>query len=193
MILGVTGGSGCGKSSFSKLLAAKGAQVIDADETARQIVEPGMPALGEIAEAFGREYLCSDGTLDRKKLGKLVFSDAKKLHILNKITHKYIIAEIKRKLDELHAAVIVIDAALLFETPLAELCTRTVCVLAEERVRAERIMARDGLSEEQALDRIRSQQKDAFYISHADDVIYNNGTEKELKEACQKYWEQWEK
>lgn len=193
VILGVTGGSGCGKSAFCKMLSEFGAQIIDADVVAREIVRPAMPALQEIVEAFGDEYLLTNGELDRKKLGVLVFSDEQKLHILNKITHKYIIEDIKNRLKKLDSPVIIIDAAVLFESGLSQLCTRTVCVLAKERVRAERIIKRDGLSLEHALDRIHAQQRDTFYIEHANDVIYNNGTEEELRVICKKYWNQLEK
>lgn len=190
MILGVTGGSGCGKSTFSKMLTEFGAQMIDADVIAREIVKPEKPALNEIAEIFGRQFLKGNGELDRKKLGELVFSDPHKLHILNQITHKYIIEEIRRQLATMCGSVIIVDAAVLYESGLSQLCSRTVCVLASEEVRAERIMARDGLMRERALERIHSQQSDEFYKTHADDVIYNNGDTEELFACVKKYWEQ---
>ncbi len=187
-ILGVTGGSGCGKSAFCRELSRLGAYVIDADIVARQIVEKGMPALAEIKTEFGEEYLNSDGTLNRKKLGELVFSSPLKLEKLNKITHKYITEEINKKLKEKNGGLRIIDAALLFESGLDKICDRTVCVLASRDVRAERIMVRDAISQTAAYSRIEAQQNDEFYKKRADDVIENDGAEAELIAKAQKYW-----
>ncbi len=193
LILGVTGGSGCGKSNFCRALAEKGAYVIDADLVARDVVRPGENALLEIEKEFGKEYILPNGELDRKKLGALVFSDSDKLNILNQITHKYIIKEIKKRLDELPCGLKVIDAAVLFESGLADICDRTLCVLADRKTRAKRIAARDNLTYEEAQNRINAQQKDDFYRSHADDVILNNGSKEELVLETEKYFEKLEK
>ena len=188
VILGVTGGSGCGKSAFCRKLKGLGAYVIDADVVARQIVEKGMPALAEIKTEFGEEYLNSDGTLNRKKLGGLVFSNPHKLKKLNEITHKYITEEINKKLKDKNEGLRIIDAALLFESGLDKICDRTVCVLASREVRAERIIERDAISQLAAYARIDAQQNDEFYKKRADDIIENNGAEAELIAKAQKYW-----
>lgn len=193
LILGVTGGSGCGKSSFCRELAALGAHVTDADTVARDVVKPGCPALAEIADAFGKEYLLDSGELDRSRFGAAVFSDAEKLHKLNEITHKYIIEEIRMQLSEASGGLRVVDAAVLFESGLSELCGRTVCILADEETRCARIMQRDGLSREAARLRISAQQPDSFYLEHSNDVIYNSGSEAGLREAARKYWDKLEK
>lgn len=193
LILGVTGGSGCGKSAFCRAISELGAFVIDADLVAREVVAHGKPALSEIAECFGSDYLLDNGELDRRKLGALVFSHPEKLHMLNDITHKYIIEEIKSKLRLADKGLRVIDAAVLFESGLGALCGRTACVLADKRVRAERIVARDGLTWEEALSRIDAQKSDEFYRRRANDVILNNGSETELREAAKKYWSKLEK
>ena len=193
LILGVTGGSGCGKSSFCRELAAMGAHVIDADIVAREVVKLGSSALAEITKTFGEEYLLGSGELDRRRLGAAVFSDAEKLHKLNEITHKYIIEEISKQLLEIGSGLRVVDAAVLFESGLAELCGRTAYVLADEPTRCARIMRRDGLSREEARSRINAQQPDSFYLSHADDIIDNSGSEAALRETAKKYWKQLEK
>ncbi|MBR5156394.1 MAG: dephospho-CoA kinase [Clostridia bacterium] len=192
LILGVTGGSGCGKSNFCRVLAELGAYVIDADLVARDVVRQGKPALLEIKKEFGKEYILPNGELDRKKLGELVFSDSDKLNILNQITHKYIIKEIKKRIKESTCGLKVIDAAVLFESGLADICDRTVCVLADEEIRAKRISKRDGLTYDAAKTRINAQQRDDFYSGHSDDVILNNGTEKELDKEAEKYFEKLE-
>ncbi len=193
MVLGVTGGSGCGKSVFCRELAKFGAFLVDADQVARWVVEPQRPALSEIVHAFGEEFLQKNGELDRKRLGALVFSNPQKLHILNQITHKYIIEEIKKQLSERKSQFSIVDAAVLFESGLSALCDRTLCVLAEPAVRKQRIMQRDGLTEESAMARICAQQPDSFYLERADDVIWNNGTGEELCAQAKKYWMQLEK
>ena len=138
-ILGVTGGTGSGKSTVCEYLKEKGAKIIDADIVAREIVMKGKPALFEIEEAFGSDVLFSDGSLDRKKLGKIVFASSEKLNILNGITHKYIIEEIKNRVSESDENLVIIDAALLFETELFKLCHKTVAVTADKKEREKRI------------------------------------------------------
>lgn len=192
LILGVTGGSGCGKSNFCRMLKEKGAYVIDADLVARDVVRPGERALLKIKKTFGTEYILPNGELDRKKLGALVFSDSDKLNILNQITHKYIIKEIKKRIKESACSLKVIDAAVLFESGLADICDRTVCVLADKETRVKRISERDNLTYDAAKKRINAQQSDDFYRSHADDVILNNGSQEELEKENEKYFEKME-
>lgn len=180
-ILGLTGGTGCGKSTVAEYLQKKGAEIIDADEIARFVVTPGQPALAEIAAAF-TDVLLSDGTLNRKKLGSLVFSDAAARSKLNEITHAYIINEIKIRLARTTCPLTVIDAPLLFECGLDSLCTACVGVLADVRARKERIMLRDGLTEEEALNRINAQPTDAFYRNRCRFIIENNNDSSLLEE-----------
>lgn len=173
-IIGLTGPSGAGKSTVSAMFSKRGAHVIDADCVARRVVEKGMPALSEITQAFGTGVLLQNGELNRKALAKIVFSSPADLHKLNEITHKYIIAEIKREMEENSHAVFIIDAVALFESGLSAMCDRTVSVTAEKNVRIARIMARDGLTMEEATARIEAQQPDDFYISHSDFHVENN-------------------
>lgn len=179
LVLGITGGSGSGKSQVGKLLASMGACVIDADEighavTAREDV------LREISVEFGSGVLNPDGTLNRKALGEIVFSSKRALETLNNITHSKIVDETAKILSESNAEVAVIDAAVLKETKMKELCSFIIAVVAPLNVRINRIMQRDNLTEEQALARINSQPSDAAYAHGVDFVILNNGNVENL-------------
>ena len=183
--LGITGGSGCGKTTVSDILRSRGIDVVDCDVLAREVVRAGKPALAEIAARFGEAYIRPDGTLDRKKLGGLVFLDPAALLDLNSITHRYITAELERHIQGYSGNIIGIDGAAIIESGTAAACDYVLAVLAEEAVRAARICARDGLAEEEALQRICAQKPDAFYLEHADFVIYNNGDRTVLeREVC---------
>lgn len=180
MILGLTGGSGTGKSSACKFFEEKGFLIVDMDKVSRKVCQKGEACLDEIVNFFGKDILDENGELIRRKLGDIVFSDKEKLEILNKITHKYIINEAKNFISQNPGKDIVLDAAVLFESGADELCTHTLCVLGSFEKRLSRIMERDSLSKESAKNRILSQPDDSFYISHCDAAIYNNGSIEEL-------------
>lgn len=175
LIIGITGGSGCGKTTVSDMFRKSGIEVIDCDDLAHRVTEPGEPALAELAEVFGKDILLDNGCLDRKKLGKIVFSEQKKLKLLNAVVHKYIIHEIKHIIENAAEDIIAIDGAVLIESGVSELCDYMLSVLAEREVRIERICRRDNITRQTALNRIGSQSTDAYYISHSDYVIHNNG------------------
>lgn len=179
LVLGITGGSGSGKSQVCKLLASMGAQIIDADEIGHKVTSQ-KDVLREIEVAFGSEYIAPDGTLDRKKLGKLVFSSPEALETLNVITHKKIFDEIERILKKSYSEIVAIDAAVLKQTRLKNLCDFVVAVVAPQDQRVKRIMHRDFLSEELAVKRINSQPTDAQYAHGVDFVILNNGNVENL-------------
>lgn len=170
-IIGVTGGTGGGKTTVTKIMKSLGAQICDADVVARAVVEPGSPALSEIAAEWN---VVSGGVLDRKALAKIVFNDEAELHKLNGIVHKYVIEEIKSEIEKCREDVFVIDAIALFESGLADICDVTIAVIADQAIRCARIMARDNLTEQEAMMRINAQKSDDFYIENADFVIYNN-------------------
>ena len=183
IILGLTGPSGAGKSTIGKLFLEHGAYVIDCDVLARQIVEPGKPALLEIQDVFGAGVLNEDGTLNRSALASIVFQDADALHKLNTITHKYIIKETETQIRNTKAQVVVIDAAALIESGINQTCHKVICVLAEKETRIKRIMMRDGLTREKAAERIDAQPEDAFYRAASDFVIQNDENGEELSSA----------
>ncbi len=182
-IIGLIGGSGAGKSSVSKEFQKRGAETIDGDKVAREIVSPGKPALLEITKVFGADVLCPDGTLNRKKLAEIVFSDAGELHKLNLITHKYISEEIKKELARCEKPIFIIDAAALIESGIHKLCDAVVFVNAERETRINRIMARDDLTREEAKRRIDTQKEDRFYRANSQFEIQNNGDKKALERA----------
>lgn len=179
LVLGITGGSGSGKSQVCKLLASMGAQIIDADEIGHQITARE-DVLREIVVEFGSDILNDDGTLNRKKLGSIVFASKSALETLNVITHKKIFDEIEKILSESYNDIIAIDAAVLKNTRLKNLCNFIISVVAPRDQRVKRIMQRDYLSEEKAMDRIKSQPTDAQYAHGVDFVILNNGNVENL-------------
>lgn len=169
-IVGITGGSGCGKSYICKALAKCGYAVIDCDKIAREVMEPGKPCLLEVVEFFGQEVL--DGErLNRKRLAEIVFSSPDKLSVLNRITHKYILKSIYNRIEKENATVL-IDGAVLIESGIK--CDIMIGVLADKEERIQRIMARDGLSRASAERRIDAQKPDSFYEENCDFVIYNS-------------------
>lgn len=181
MIVGITGGSGSGKSTIAKKLKSDDVFVIDADETAREIVKVGKPALKEIENYFGKDMILSDGSLNRKKLGTLVFGNKNELEVLNAITHKYIYNEIKSLIDENRQKDIVIDAALLNAGGLQLLCDVKICITAKEDIRVRRIMKRDFLSRKEAENRINSQMRNDEYEKMCD-FCFDNSCEKDADE-----------
>jgi dephospho-CoA kinase len=183
LLAGLTGGIASGKSTVSRQLAGLGCHVIDADVLAREVVVPGEPALAAIVEAFGREVLQPDGSLDRARVGALVFADAAKRKRLEAITHPAIAARRQAALDELTArgfdGIVVQDAALLIEVGGHASVDRLVVVYAEPAVQRERLMRRDGLDAAEAERRIASQMPLAEKAALAHYVIDNSDSPEE--------------
>ncbi|MGH9931121.1 MAG: dephospho-CoA kinase, partial [Pyrinomonadaceae bacterium] len=148
--VGLTGSIGVGKSFVSGVLAELGCRVLDADETAREVVEPGSPALRDVVAKFGPEILQSEGTLDRTRLGTIVFADSAKRAALNSILHPYIIAQQDRRLREWEAAdpgtIAVVDAALMIESGGYRRFDKLIVVHCRPEVQLERLMTRDNLN-----------------------------------------------
>jgi dephospho-CoA kinase len=174
--VGLTGGIGSGKSEAARLFAKLGATVIDADEIARQLVEPGSPALGEIVRLFGADCLDDDGRLNRSALAKIVFNDATKRQQLDAILHPRVRARIEqdiRDCDKQPYAIIVVP--LLLEAGLTDLVDRVLVLLAPEQIRLERVIKRDAREPDQILAIMQSQAPDTVRQNAADDVIQNIG------------------
>ena len=180
-IIGITGASGAGKSAVCFELKKRGAEIVDADEISRQVSARGGAAFDELVDAFGAEILKSDGEIDRRRLGHIVFNDAAKLQLLNKITHKHIFAEMKKRIDKCMADVVVLDVPLLFQADFPFKCDLTVAVTASAEVRMNRIIKRDGIGAEAAAERMKNQMTDEEYAKKADIVIENNGELGDLK------------
>ncbi|MBR2284353.1 MAG: dephospho-CoA kinase [Ruminococcus sp.] len=179
MVVGLTGQTGAGKSTVSGIFEANGFAVINADLVARKVVEKGNPCLGEIADFYGSGILCADGTLDRKALADIVFTDKAKLEMLNTIIYPYITGEILRQIRQLSEngrKLILLDAPTLFESRADDFCEIIISVLADPELREERIIRRDGITSEQALNRMSSQLDEKFFRTHSDYIIRNNGS-----------------
>lgn len=148
---------------------------IDCDRVSREVTVKGAPALKALCVAFGEDILSSDGSLDRKKLGSIVFSDKEKLELLNRTIFPFITDRIKAIIADFSGeGIIVLDAPTLFESGCDKLCDEKVAVVADKQIRLERITARDGLSFEDAESRINSQLSEEFFRENCDVVIQNN-------------------
>jgi dephospho-CoA kinase len=187
--VGLTGGIGAGKSEVSRRLASYGAAVIDADAVAREVVAPGTPGLAEVVQAFGPGVLRSDGTLDRDRLGELVFADESLRMKLNAIIHPQVgerMAELERQAGE--APVIVHDVPLLAENHLAGRFDEVVVVDVSPRVQAERLARERGMSRAQAEARMRAQASREERLAIATIVVDNSGSLAELDREVGELW-----
>ncbi|WP_336049388.1 dephospho-CoA kinase [Streptomyces sp. CA2R101] len=188
--VGLTGGIGAGKSEVSRLLASYGAVVVDADKIAREVVERGTPGLAAVVEEFGGDVLAPDGTLDRPKLGRIVFSDPGKLKALNAIVHPLVGA----RSAELEAsagpdAVVVHDVPLLTENGLAPLYDLVVVVDAAPQTQLDRLVRLRGMTEEEATSRMGAQATREQRLAVADLVIDNDGPLEALEPQVRAVWE----
>lgn len=191
VVIGLTGGTASGKSTVAAMFACMGAHVIDADLVARELQKPGSEVLSEIAEVFGEDLINPDGSLNRRALGGICFSQREQLEKLNAIMHPRIRERIESQVRELASAVcgngrsscaaesgrraIVIDAAILFESGLHELTDVVIAVIADPRVQVRRLVARTGLSESEARDRVRAQRSIDEFVALSDYVIDTTG------------------
>ena len=185
MVLGLTGQTGAGKSTVCRMLEnEQNICVVDADQIARQVVTSGTDCLAEIVLHFSIIVLNEDGTLNRKKLAEIVFNDRSQLKELNRITFPHIVAGIKNEIkagQQAGHSIVILDAPLLFESKSDQLCDSILAVLADTEIRKQRIMQRDGLTEQEAEARISSQHDDEFFLSRADYIIRNDGDATSLR------------
>lgn len=173
--IGITGGTGAGKTTVLRYLESLGAVVIDCDAVYHELLEHSVPMKKELTEQFGD--ILTDGVVDRKRLGAAVFGDETALLRLNEITHAYVYREVLRILREEKRAgrkIAAIDAILLIESGLGALCNRIVGVIAPQRRRLSRIMVRDSIDEAYALARIKAQKPDDFFIENCDMILEND-------------------
>lgn len=173
-VVGITGGSGCGKSYISSILREHGYPVVDADVIAKDVMKKGEACLSETVCEFGEEILDA-GELNRKKLAQIVFSDPSKLKKLNEISHKYILLRIEDMIEKAESQLVFVDGAVLIESGFP--CDIMMGVIAEYDQRKERIKKRDSLSDEEAVRRLDAQPKKEFYVENCDFVVNNNGAE----------------
>ncbi|NLP24590.1 MAG: dephospho-CoA kinase [Syntrophomonadaceae bacterium] len=191
-IIGLTGGIASGKSTVSRALRELGAIVIDADEVAHTIMEPGKPAWEDIIEHFGSGVLNADQTIDREKLGAIVFNNPERLQVLNQITHPRVGEQFKQIITTLRAeksdAVLFIEVPLLYETHMERICDEVWVVWVDEETQIQRLMKRDGLSREDALKRIDAQMSLDEKARRADFVIDNRYSIEETIASATKYY-----
>ncbi len=185
-VIGITGGSGCGKSYVSDLLRRRGIPVIDADKTAHEVMAAGTPCCREVIDFFGGE-IEENGGINRGKLGKIVFSDPGMLKKLDEISYKYILAGIENKIENEDAEMVFVDGATLIESGMT--CDVMIGVIADFSARKKRIILRDGISEETARMRIQAQPSEDFYRKNCDFIIYNDGRPIDIDGMLRKVWE----
>ena len=190
--IGLMGGIGSGKSEAAAVLRRLGADVIEADAVARELVAPGSRVLDEIVDAFGSDVLRPDGTLDRPRLGRRAFSDPALLARLNGITHPPLIDALMERVESTERrrrrGVVVVDAALLADWDVLDLFDVVVAVTAPPEVRLSRTIA-GGLSEDEARARAAAQTEEADLAAMADVVIENAGTLEDLERAVREFWQ----
>lgn len=190
-VLGITGGTGCGKTTALRQLEELGALIIDCDAVYHELLSSS----GELLNAIEAEFPGSvqNGTLDRKKLGSVVFGDEKALMRLNDITHSHVRAEIERRLEDfaVHGGTLAaIDAIALIESGVGKRCKVVVGVVAETETRVQRIMKRDGIDREYALKRVEAQKPNEFFEKNCDYILHNDKTERDFAAECKKLYKE---
>lgn len=173
------------------MLVAHGAVLVDADQIAREVVAPGSAAHSKIVESFGREVVAADGTIDRPKLGAIVFNDKAKLALLNEITHPEVMRRITERLDELKGTdhIVIVDVPLLAEVGAGSMFDLIVVVTSSQDAQVERMRRMRGMEESDARARIASQASTRDRSAIADIVVTNDGTVEQLSSEVHRVWE----
>jgi dephospho-CoA kinase len=195
LVIGLTGGIASGKSTVSAMFADMGITVIDADVEARLAVEKGEKAYDDIVRHFGTPILAEDGTINRQKLGSIIFNDDEKRKLLNSIVHPAVRERMALKRQAAEAAAdqaIVMDIPLLFESKLTGLVNKIILVYVDENTQLERLMKRNGYSEAEALSRIESQMPLKDKVELADAIIDNGGTIEQTNAQLMDILKNWE-
>ena len=191
LIVGLTGGIACGKTTVAGIFRDFGADIIDADLVGHQVLKDDLSVYEKIVNTFGRRVLNDRGEIDRSKLGRIVFDSPDCLRVLNGIVHPPVIerikAEIERKLSSAKCKIIAVDIVLLIEANLTYMVDAVVVVYADEEVQMQRLMQR-GLSQEDAEKRIRSQMSSREKTRFADFVIYNDGSLSDTRKQVKQIW-----
>lgn len=194
LVIALTGGIACGKTTVAAMLRRLGAEGIDADEISRALTAEGGAALPEIRRAFGDGVFLPDGTLDRKALSAAVFGNEEALARLNAITHPLIRAEMERRILDCRKAgaqVVILDVPLLFEAHMESMADRVLCVIAPKKRQIARMAERNGFTREEALRRIRSQMPVAEKAARSDDVIDTDRPLAEVERDVYRLYQGW--
>lgn len=175
-IIGITGSSGSGKSTVSKVLEKElKAKAIYADDIVKQMQQKGTKYFEKIVETFGKDVTQEDGTLNRKKLAEIIFQDKAKKEKLDNLTYKYVVEEIKKQVNNSKENYVIIDAPLLIESKLNEICDGVIAVISKKEEQIKRICKRDNIEENRAKLRLDAQKNNQFYQIYADYIVENNG------------------
>jgi dephospho-CoA kinase len=197
LIVGLTGGVASGKTAVSRVLREEGAYIIDADQIARELVQPHKPAWNEIIRAFGKEILQKDGSIHRKKLADKIFTDPEQRKVLNRILHPRIKEEIDRRAKKIGQkdpeVIVVIDAPLLVELGMHHKVDRLIVVTSTQIQQMERLKKRDGRSPEEALKLFSSQMLAEEKEKLGDFVIRNEGSLEEMKKRAKEVFKELKK
>jgi dephospho-CoA kinase len=197
LIVGLTGGVASGKTAVSRVLREEGAYIIDADQIARELVQPHKPAWNELVRAFGKEILQEDGSIHRRKLADKVFTDPEQRKVLNQILHPRIKEEMDRRTKEIGQkdpeAIVVIDAPLLVELGVYRKVDQLIVITSTQMQQMERLKERDGRSPEEALRLFSSQMPVEEKVKLADFVIRNEGSLEETKKRAKEVFKELKK
>jgi dephospho-CoA kinase len=190
--VGLTGGIATGKSTVARILVEKGARLIDFDELSHAVEEPEGPVWKQIVRHFGEEILHVDRTIDRRKLGDIVFVDREKLDLLNRLVHPAVFQEWHRRIEEIRAvqpdAIVLSDVPLLIEAGMKPMVDLILLVYVPPKEQIARLMARNGYSREDAEKRIDSQMPIREKLPHADIVVCNDGSPETTRKALNAIW-----
>jgi len=194
VVIGVTGGMATGKTTVARMFAKLGAELVSADEIAREVLSVESSVLARVAERFGSDLLLPDGTVDRSRLAAIIFSDPKAREDLNSIMHPEIITRLQRRIERFREfqdadrRVMVAEIPLLFECGLQSLADKVVVVAAEQGTQEDRLISRDRLSREQALARIASQMSLEDKVACADWVVWTDSGEEHTERQVRDIW-----
>ena len=186
MIVGITGGTGCGKTTALQAVQALGGLTLDCDAIYHELLKSDKKMLAVLARRFPEAV--ESGNLNRKKLGAIVFADPAALEDLNAITHAAVQREVLARLQNRQESLAAIDAIALFESGLASLCDKTVAIVAPEEERVARLMIREGISENYARARIAAQKPESFFRENCTAVLENRGTKEAFFETCKAFF-----
>ena len=191
-LIGITGGIACGKTEVAKVFRKKGAVILSGDRLGKEVVEENRTVLKELARTFGRDILNKNGTLNRRKLGRIAFTSEESRDKLNRIIHPHLLKELRRRIQNIQEenpqAVVVIDAALIVEWGLEKELDHLIFVESKEENKIKRLQKEKGYSKKEALDRIKSQLPEKVKEKKADVVIRNDEGLAELRTAADGVW-----
>ncbi len=192
MIIGLTGGIACGKSTVAQMLVSRGAVLVDADLIAREVVLPGSPVLSQVASRFGQAVLLEDGSLHRKKLGEIIFGDEQAKKDLEAILHppiREVMWERMNRYDQEHPeGLVVVDIPLMYESGLDDRFKEIMVVYIPRELQVQRLILRDGITQEQAESRLKAQMPIEEKKQRADIVIDNSGTLEQTEAQINQFW-----